>query len=242
MKIKRSKITVITPIYNNKEDIINAIQSVENQTYKNWEYLIVDDCSTDGGFELIKEYLLNLNSNKISLLHNKKNMGTYISINKAIQKSSGDYITLLGSDDRFHLEKLEKQVKILDENPNILVTDAWYQRENLLSKNNCATLMFRRSIIKDIGYFDSLRFGADSEFKQRIMKYYKKRAFLKIPEILYFARRRPNSLTRSRITGRKNFRIDYKNRFTKWHKETKSLYIPFPLKKRPYEVDPIMLP
>ena len=237
-----SKVTVITPVFNNKEDIINAIESIRNQSYVNWEYIIVDDCSRDGTYQLINEYINKLKTNKIKIIRNAKNRGTYISINKAIKASDGIYITILGSDDTFHQDKLKKQVEILDNHPDIMMTDAWYMRRDILVKNNCATMMFRRQAIKEIGYFDSLRFGADSEFKHRLIKYYKKRALKRLQEVLYYAKIRPGSLTRSRVTGRKNVRVGYRDQFIKWHRESNNLFIPYPMKNRPFQVDPVMLP
>ena len=236
-----SKVTIITPIYNNKEDILDAINSVINQSYNNWEHIIIDDYSTDGLFVFLKEYISKHKLKRIKLFRNSKNRGTYFSINKAIKISDGKYITLLGSDDTFHIDKLSKQVALLDSYPNVMVTEAWYKRSDRLVKHNCATLMFRRLVINDIGYFDSVRFGADSEFKHRLMKYYKSRAFKTIPEVLYFAKIRKNSLTRSKVTGRRDVRLDYRDKFYKWHKNSKDLFMSFPLKKRPFQVNPIML-
>lgn len=51
------KVSILLPVYNNKEDIISAIQSVINQTYTDWELIIVDDCSIDGTYELVKDFV-----------------------------------------------------------------------------------------------------------------------------------------------------------------------------------------
>jgi glycosyltransferase involved in cell wall biosynthesis len=240
-----SLVTIITPVYNNKEDILTAIQSVIAQTYTGWEYVIIDDCSKDGTYELLLSEIKKLNNPKIKLLRNAKNRGTYISINKAIVQSTGKYICLLGSDDTFVPTKLKKQVDILDRDPKILWCDAFYKRETTLVENNVAAQLFRRSIIRDIGYFDSIRFGADSEFKRRVYKHYGNTVFAKISEVLYIATIRNNSLTRSADTGRKDIRVKYRDNFYKWHNDAKKngkLFIPFPIKNRPFVVDKIMLP
>jgi len=241
----KQKVSIITPVYNNKEDIITAIKSVISQTYIDWEHIIVDDGSTDGTYDTIINFLNEINDKRIIVKKNDKNIGCYCSINEGILISTGDFITLLGSDDTFVPDKLEKQVDILMKHPECIGSEAYYQRQTILSKNNDVTLLFRKQVIKDIGYYDSLRFGADTEFKFRVIKKYGNKAIIKIEEILYYAKIRPNSLTRSSITGNRDIRQAYMNIFKKWHNDignTNSLYIGYPLTKRPFEVDPIMLP
>ena len=69
-----SKVTVILPVYNNKNDVQKAIMSIINQTYKNWELLIINDASTDGTENILKKYSDNSN---IKIINNEKNMGCY---------------------------------------------------------------------------------------------------------------------------------------------------------------------
>jgi glycosyltransferase involved in cell wall biosynthesis len=245
MDNKYKTVTIITPVYNNKDDIVDAIDSVVNQTYRYWEYIIVDDCSKDGTFELLESYLKKLNNEKIKLIRNSKNKGTYVSINKALKRCKSDFFCLLGSDDTFDSKKLEKQVEKIQINSKIMVCDAWYKRSNKIVENNVASSLYRTSLIKEIGYFDSVRFGADSEYKHRIYKKFGKKAIIKIDEVLYYAKIRANSLTRSKDTGRRDVRQKYTQTFKKWHTKAmkkNSLYIKFPLKSRPFNVDPIMLP
>ncbi len=90
------KVTIITSIFNNKEFIKEAINSVNNQTYKNIEHIIVDGNSTDGSKEIIKE-----NMNKKTYFISEYDTGIYDALNKGIEMSSGNIIGILHSDDIF---------------------------------------------------------------------------------------------------------------------------------------------
>ena len=101
------------PSYNTGDYICESIESVLNQTYKNWELIIVDDCSTDDTEEKINPYL---KYERIHFYKNSKNQGAATSRNLAIQKSKGEWIAFLDSDDIWNAEKLEKQLKFMKEN------------------------------------------------------------------------------------------------------------------------------
>ena len=237
-----SKVTVIIPVYNNKDDILNAINSVINQRYKNWELIIVDDHSKDGTYQLVNNFIKKKRDKRINLIRNMKNAGCYVSLNRGLKRASGDYITILGSDDTFHPNKLLIQANILDTEKNLVACDAYYKRQHLLSKYNDVTLMYRKNIINKIGYYDSVRFAADSEFKERIIKVFGLKRLKTIPSILYFAKIRPDSLTRSKKTGRSDIRLDYREKFKEWHrKQGCNIFMRFPIVKRPFNVNPIML-
>lgn len=104
-------VSIITPCYNSAKYIVQTIESVLAQTYKNWEMLIVDDCSTDGSYEIALEYARKNNRIKVYLM--EKNGGTALARNKAIELSSGDYLAFLDSDDLWYPEKLEKQLQFM---------------------------------------------------------------------------------------------------------------------------------
>lgn len=106
-------ISVIMPSYNTSKYISKSIQSVVNQTYNNWELIIVDDCSTDDTEEIIKPFLID---NRILFFKNDKNCGAAISRNLALRKAKGRYIAFLDSDDLWLPEKLEKQLKFMKKN------------------------------------------------------------------------------------------------------------------------------
>ena len=97
--------------------------------------------------------------------------------------------------------------------------------------------MFRRKIIEKIGYYDSVRFGADSEYYNRIKVVYGNNAICIINDVLYLALFRPNSLISSRKSNSRSIiRVKYKKNYLNWHKMYKNLYIAYPLKKRPFKV------
>jgi len=244
MSNKRPVVTVILPVYNNEEDVIRSIKSVTNQTFKNWELLIFDDYSSDNTHKIIKEYLEKINDQRIFLRRNKKNMGCYITLNKALLKAKGEFITRIDSDDVFHKGKLGIQVNFLRKNPGKMGVFTHYTRGEQNVKYNCITMMYRRRIIDEVGFYDSVRFGADTEFKLRLFKKYGADSFPIIDKVYYMATIRPNSLTRSADTGRKDIRVKYRDDARNWHFSREPLYMPFPLKKenRPFQVPDIMLP
>ncbi len=105
-------VSIIMPSYNTAEYISDSIKSIQAQTYKNWELIIVDDCSTDNSMEVIRSF----NEPRIRLLKNEKNSGAAISRNCALREAKGKWIAFLDSDDTWVPEKLEKQIKFMREN------------------------------------------------------------------------------------------------------------------------------
>ena len=103
-------VSIIMPSYNTAKYIVNAIHSVLQQTYSNWELIIVDDCSTDNTDEIIKPFLVD---DRIIYLKNEKNSGAAISRNRALREAKGRWIAFLDSDDLWLPEKLEHQIKFM---------------------------------------------------------------------------------------------------------------------------------
>lgn len=108
-----SLVSIITPAYNSIQFLEEMILSVQNQTYKNWELIIVDDCSVDGTYSLASEY--SEKDSRIKVLHNKENCGVAESRNNALDIAQGDYIAFLDSDDMWVDTKLEKQIAFMKE-------------------------------------------------------------------------------------------------------------------------------
>jgi len=105
-------VSIITPSYNSAEFIEETIQSVLNQTYENWEWLISDDRSKDNTAEIIKKY----NDPRIKLQVLKQNGGAGNARNKSLERAHGRYIAFLDSDDLWYPEYLETMINFLQEN------------------------------------------------------------------------------------------------------------------------------
>lgn len=104
-------ISIITPAYNAEKFIVDTIESVCNQTYSNWEMIIVDDFSTDQTVFIVEAYVQK--DARISLLRLKENSGSAIARNTAMDNAQGRFIAFLDSDDVWLPEKLEKQVRFM---------------------------------------------------------------------------------------------------------------------------------
>lgn len=107
-------VSIIMPTYNCAKYIGEAINSVLSQTYKNWELIIVDDCSIDNTEEVVKKYLEK--DNRIKYFKLSVNSGPAVARNVALEKASGKYIAFLDSDDLWMEEKLEKQISFMKQN------------------------------------------------------------------------------------------------------------------------------
>ncbi len=120
-------VSIITPLYNSEAFIDQTIKSILNQTYSNWELLLIDDCSTDNTIQIATKYVTT-NSN-IKLLQNKTNSGAAISRNNGITEAKGDYIAFLDADDLWKPKKLEVQVQFMQTN-NCDVSFSSYEQIN----------------------------------------------------------------------------------------------------------------
>ena len=111
--MKENLVSIITPMYNSKGTISQAIESVLNQSYKEWEMIIVDDCSCDGSIDIINVYAKK--DNRIRYFIHKKNLGVARTRNNAINQAKGRYLAFLDSDDIWKADKLEKQIGYMKE-------------------------------------------------------------------------------------------------------------------------------
>ena len=101
------------PSYNTAKYIAESIQSVLAQTYKNWELLIVDDCSTDNTDEIVRPFLVD---ERVHYFKNERNSGAALSRNRALREAKGRWMAFLDSDDLWMPEKLERQVSFMEKN------------------------------------------------------------------------------------------------------------------------------
>ena len=106
-------VSVITPMYNSEKFIEESIDSVLKQTYTNWEMIIIDDGSNDNSVGIVKKYLNTYT--RIKLIENNINKGASLARNIGIEKSLGRYIAFLDSDDVWYPQKLEEQIKFMND-------------------------------------------------------------------------------------------------------------------------------
>ena len=102
-------VSIIMPSYNTAQYITETIQSVINQTYQNWELIIVDDCSTDDTDIVVGR----IKDPRIKYIKNEKNSGAAISRNRALRTANGRWVAFLDSDDLWKPEKLERQIRFM---------------------------------------------------------------------------------------------------------------------------------
>lgn len=116
-------VSIITPTFNTEKYIRETLQSVLNQSYKNWEMILVDDASTDQTVSIIEEFAQK--DGRIKCFKLSKNSGNGFARNVALEKASGKYIAYLDADDLWISSKLEKQIQFLKRN-NLPFTFSFY--------------------------------------------------------------------------------------------------------------------
>jgi len=116
-------VSIIIPTFNSHKFIFEAIRSVQNQTYVNWEIILVDDCSTDETVAIISR--CTQEDNRIQMLELAVNSGTGVARNAALASAKGKYIAFLDADDLWKPNKLEVQIKFMQAN-NLPFTFSFY--------------------------------------------------------------------------------------------------------------------
>lgn len=187
MKVETS---IIIPLYNAEKYIAETIQSVLNQTYQNWELIIIDDGSIDFSSKIVTNFL---DDNRISF-HHQKNSGVSSARNNGFIKSCGKYITFLDADDVWTKDNLEEKVSYLKNNQVDVVYSRYYTineksestskilnkaiyptlKDVLLLKGNYSTapsgLVIKSEVLQKIGGFDTnLSNNADQDIWVRIL-------------------------------------------------------------------------
>ena len=249
MTHKNPKVSVCMPNYNYGRFIGQAIQSVLDQTFTDFEIIIVDDASTDNSVSVIK----NFSDERIKFYQNEKNIGRVKNINKCLSLASGEYVTLLPSDDIYLPTSLEKSVEILDSNPEVglayssggtIDEDGVVIREHhpfsqdyiingeeefkrLIFANHISVLtaMVRRECYTTLGVFnEAVTGGADWEMWLRISLNNYDIAF--ITEVLAYNRKHSGNVSiyhsRTNLSGMNNYRV-VKTVFSKLSPEKKHL-------------------
>jgi glycosyltransferase involved in cell wall biosynthesis len=121
---KIPKVTVLMPVYNGEKYLKEAVDSILDQSFKDYEFLIIDDGSTDGSGEIIKSYA----DPRIKVLENGENLGLVTTLNKGIELARGEFIARMDCDDVSLPERLEKQVRFMDSRLDVGVCGTWLRK------------------------------------------------------------------------------------------------------------------
>ena len=200
---KKPTVSIIIPTYNRAHLVGRAIESVLNQTYQDFEIIVVDDDSTDNTQKVVNEF--QKKDKRIKYIKMNVNKGSAAARNIGIKIARGDYIAFLDSDDEWLPEKLEKQIRLFFANKNLgfvscntIILNFSGQKKaeykisrshnyflTLLERNiicSSSSVIIKKGIIGDIGYFDeNLRLAQDWEMWIRVAQKY---AFDFMPEPL----------------------------------------------------------
>lgn len=126
-------VSVVMSVYNSEKYLKEAIESILNQTYTNFEFIIVNDGSTDSSLDIIQEYM---KKDERIVLISRDNKGLPYSLNEGIEKAKGRYIARMDADDISLSTRFEEQIKFMEENPEIGVCGTWTEifGENINTK------------------------------------------------------------------------------------------------------------
>ena len=245
-------VSIIMTTYKRDPLLDAAIASILNQSYQNIELVIVDDCSPDDNFSYLQQ--LAENDARIRVFQMDENGGTYLAKNFGMTQARGEFIGFMDSDDYCHAQRIEFQVASLDAHPKVMgVTHDYFRIDESSDiefrgigalRMACISLLIRREVVDEIGFFDSLRVGADTEYIERIEANYgnERRLRLRIPSMFMM-------LHSSSLTGGGPFHISWRSvtghrlkhhcSFRAWHRKIKaglaSSFVPREIHLRPFD-------
>lgn len=195
-------VSVVMTVYNGSPWVESAMDSILQQSWSKIELIVVDDASTDSAPEIIRSVAAR--DGRVKFHRLSLNGGTYAAKNHGIDHAQGDVITFMDSDDYSEPARLGKQLELL-RHPGQVASTCNYVRvdgagrivlnRGLEQRQALISLMIKRQVVDDIGWFDSVRIAADDEFFERLRHVYGRSAHTNVPEPLYRARIRAESLS-----------------------------------------------
>jgi glycosyltransferase involved in cell wall biosynthesis len=196
-------VSVLMTVYNREQYISEAIESVINSTYQNWELIIVDDRSSDKSLDIAKEY--EIKDKRISVYLNEENLGDYPNRNKAASYAKGEFINYVDADDAIYPFGLEQMVYYMQKHPNaaigicrnhnpskmypIVYNNEAAVKEHFIGKsfltNAPGSVIIRKSCFDAVGGFTNYRHISDNLMWIRLAMNYD---VIKLPRELNWAR------------------------------------------------------
>gem|GEM_PF-910276 len=221
-------VSVIVTAWEPDEGLLLAVKSLLKQSWVNLEVIVVDDASSLGCADIFNACMTM--DSRVKVLRQPVNQGTYCARNVGLREARGVYVTFQDSDDWSHPRRIELQVRALEGDSRLVSCHSYCLRvsENLIfSKperpvysNNASSLMFEReSVVSRIGYMDTVRKGADTEYALRIALVFGEDSCCRIEKPLAFVRLGDGSLSREefKLGWQHPARLAYKNIYRFWH-------------------------
>jgi glycosyltransferase involved in cell wall biosynthesis len=215
-------ISVVMSVYNGQKYLRESIESILGQTYGNFEFIIINDGSTDSTREIILSY----NDPRIRLIDNGENIGLTKSLNKGLRIARGEYIARMDADDVSMPARFESQLDFLNHHRDYAVVGTFLKAINedskviftiekpiqhadireFLNKDNCighGSAMIRKACLQDVGFYDeSIRKSQDYELWLRISQNYR---LANIPQYLYMWRNHKDNISEKHRNEQKHF-------------------------------------
>lgn len=236
-------VSVIMTTFNAAATLDYAVASILGQTHRNVELLIVDDASSDSTPELLN--IWRARDPRVKIFLSSHNQGTFVSKNHLIDQAAGEYLTFHDADDWAHPQRIATQVEALGSSPETQATMSdWlridssgrieYQRWSMAYRHrNLCSLLVRRTLFEEIGYFDRVTFGADTEMWARICRLFGRNRACHVQKCLTFGLLRKGSLTQggAGIFDDEDFslaRSTYRQSWFHWHTHSEAQQIVVP--------------
>jgi len=199
------EVSIVMSCYNSEATVVEAIESILNQTFSNFEFIIIDDGSIDSTRDILSSY--QQKERRIVLIENEQNIGLAAALNKGIRMASTPLIARMDADDVSLPTRLEKQIEFLHTHPNVDILEAIIKRIFKTTMILHPTIMVKKEVFEIHGYYDTQQQlgGEDAELWYRI--YDKVRwANLSEPLLIYTVK---NKLTKRIISN--NLKTKYIN-------------------------------
>ncbi len=244
-------ISVIMPAWNAEKTVRKAAQSILDQTWRNLELLIVDDASEDRTWSILQQ--IAASDSRVRILRNRVNVGPYVSKNFALKQAAGEWITGHDADDWAHPDRMKTHLSatvsvrnkcslsyMMRAMPSGTLSQASpigaFSFDGIARVASVSTFFNRSWMRETIGFWDSARFGADSEIISRARTLLGD-GFISLEKIGMICLDLPQSLTNDPETGIKtttglsSARSEYKSAWSKWHASSdfrRSAFVEFP--------------
>lgn len=232
----KPKVQIIIPVYNAEKFLRRCLDSLINQTYPHWEAIMVDDKSTDGSSEIVKEY--QMKDNRITFYSFENNQGVSRVRNFALEKLSQKYVTFLDSDDFWEEDMLEVMVNKAEEGFDVVqcrffydytggkqvlpkgafnhdvmidkksIKKIYYKMATGINMNHVCMKLIKTSLVKDLRFDSELRTAEDLKFCTQL--FCKAESYYFINRAFYHYCRNDDSLTGKGLSGREKLKANRK--------------------------------